>query len=476
MSKSVFRKASLDRLSSPEQLDQVMTVTSPRAWLALLAIGAILLAVLVWGIWGSIPSKTYGQGILLTSGGVHDVTHISSGRVTDIRVRQGEMVRTGDVLARIEQQDLVEEINRLKIRLADLERVEQNLPQYQEAGFQEELFELYDMARQLEDAAAQVSVMEARYREEAARANLNRFELERALMALEEARIRADEQQTEVDRLQQLYEAGAVSMTEWESAVHQLDLLEINVDQAQQSVDAYPSQELAALESLRAQEAELEQVRLQVRLMEAELEDRRKRLESSTAREMVELNRQIESLQQELQHSTTIVAGVSGRILETRISQGSLVQPGMSLFSIVEEGADLRDLQGILYVPADKGKQIIPGMEAQISPGTVKKEEYGYMLGRVVSVSQYPATAQGMMLTLGNEELVRQLAGQSSPIEVRIELVTNPNTPSGYQWSTPQGPPMVIDTGTISTGSVTVRTQRPIHMIIPRVRGILPFI
>ena len=89
MSKSVFRKASLDRLSSPEQLDQVMSVTSPRAWLALLAIGAILLAALVWGVFGTIPSKTYGQGILLTSGGVHDITHISSGRVTDIRVRQG---------------------------------------------------------------------------------------------------------------------------------------------------------------------------------------------------------------------------------------------------------------------------------------------------------------------------------------------------------------------------------------------------
>ena len=31
---SIFRKAALERLSSPERLDQLMQVTRPRAWLA----------------------------------------------------------------------------------------------------------------------------------------------------------------------------------------------------------------------------------------------------------------------------------------------------------------------------------------------------------------------------------------------------------------------------------------------------------
>ncbi len=475
MASSVFRKTSLDRLSSPEQLDQVMTVTTPRAWLALFAIGAMVVTALIWGIFGSIPSKTYGQGILLTSGGVHNVTHSRSGRLTDIRVQQGEVVRQGDILARIEQQEIVDEINRLKLKLAELERVEENLPLYQESAFQSEMYELYEMARRLEDAAAQVVIMEASYNREAASAGLSRFELERAMIALDEAIVQTAQQQAEVDRLALLYQAGAVPATEYESALNQLKLHEINVERAQQTVNAFPMQEQAAIQSLKAQEAQLEQTKLQVRLMEEELEDRKQRLASSTAQEMVETNRNIESLQQELQYASNVVASVSGRILETRVSRGDLVQPGLSLFSIVQEGADVQDLQAILYVAADQGKQILPGMEAQFSPGVVKKEEFGYMLGRVVSISEYPATAQGMMLTLGNQELVGQMARDSAPIEVRIELVTNRETPSGYQWSTPQGPPMVIDSGTVGSGSITVSSQQPIRMIIPKIKKYLPF-
>lgn len=475
MGKSVFRKASLDRLSSPEQLDQIMTVTTPRAWLALLAIGAMVAAALAWGVFGSIPSKTYGQGILLTSGGVHSVTHSRTGRITDIRVDQGDLVRQGDVVARVEQQEIVDEINRLKRQLSELERVEESLPQYQEAAFQAELYELYELTRQLEDAQARVAIMEATYNQEAANAGLRHIELRRAQIALEEAQLNRDRQQREVDRLQTLQAAGAIPQNQLETAQIQLQVLDIELERAQQQVEAFPLQEQATLESLNTQQAQLDQARLQVTLLERDLEDRQKRLASSNALEIVNVRRNIEALQQDLLFASNVLAPVSGRVLETRVSRGDLVQPGAPLFSIVQEGSDLSDLQGVLYVPAAQGKQILPGMEAQISPGVVKKEEFGYMLGRVVSVSEYPATAQGMMLTLGNQELVNQLAGQGAPIEVRIELVINQQTPSGYQWSTPQGPPMVIDSGTIASGSITVSAQQPIRMIIPTIRKYLPF-
>ena len=42
----LFRKAALEKLSSPERLDVMMKVTSPAAWLALAALGAILLVAI----------------------------------------------------------------------------------------------------------------------------------------------------------------------------------------------------------------------------------------------------------------------------------------------------------------------------------------------------------------------------------------------------------------------------------------------
>ena len=47
--RSVFRKVSLDRLASPEQLDQLMQITTPKGWVALLALSVLLLTAIVWG-------------------------------------------------------------------------------------------------------------------------------------------------------------------------------------------------------------------------------------------------------------------------------------------------------------------------------------------------------------------------------------------------------------------------------------------
>ena len=58
----IFRKVALERLSSPEQLDQLMQVTSPRGWLALGAFGALLLTALGWSVLGSIPTDATGEG------------------------------------------------------------------------------------------------------------------------------------------------------------------------------------------------------------------------------------------------------------------------------------------------------------------------------------------------------------------------------------------------------------------------------
>ena len=67
--KSVYRKVSLERLSSPEQLDMLVQVTDVRGWLALSAIGILLVMVIGWGIWGRIPSQINMPAIVLNNEG-----------------------------------------------------------------------------------------------------------------------------------------------------------------------------------------------------------------------------------------------------------------------------------------------------------------------------------------------------------------------------------------------------------------------
>lgn len=60
---SIFRKKSLDRVASPDQLDQYIRVSSPAAWLVLTAILLLIVAAIVWACLGRVPTT---QRVTLT--------------------------------------------------------------------------------------------------------------------------------------------------------------------------------------------------------------------------------------------------------------------------------------------------------------------------------------------------------------------------------------------------------------------------
>ena len=127
-----------------------------------------------------------------------------------------------------------------------------------------------------------------------------------------------------------------------------------------------------------------------------------------------------------------------GRILELKADVGNLVNQGSSLASLEFAGEDIAQ-EVIMYVSPADGKRIQPGMMAQIAPITAQVEEHGFLLGRVESVSDFPATYAGMLRVLGSEELIQALGISGAPIEVRITLLADENSPSGYRWSSSVG-------------------------------------
>ena len=126
----VFRKASLDRLSSPEQLDKLLQVTRPRGWIALVALGFLVGSAVLWGFEGSIPSRVAGQGILLNSGGVLEIAAGAGGRITDVAVNVGDVVREGQVVARVAQPGVLNQIRQVRLALDNL-RVERRMVETQ---------------------------------------------------------------------------------------------------------------------------------------------------------------------------------------------------------------------------------------------------------------------------------------------------------------------------------------------------------
>lgn len=56
MREEIFRKKSLDKVKSPENLDDYIHVSNPGVWLLLISIIILLAGACVWGIFGHIDS------------------------------------------------------------------------------------------------------------------------------------------------------------------------------------------------------------------------------------------------------------------------------------------------------------------------------------------------------------------------------------------------------------------------------------
>ena len=56
MNEQLFRKKSIDRVSSPEQLDAYIRVANPGVWLVLIAIVVLLVGICVWGVLGHLDT------------------------------------------------------------------------------------------------------------------------------------------------------------------------------------------------------------------------------------------------------------------------------------------------------------------------------------------------------------------------------------------------------------------------------------
>ena len=110
MKKTLFRKKSLDQVSSPEQLNQYISVISIKAWVILMAVLAVLAAGVYWSINGDITSTLNASGIIFPERGSSVITADSPGQITDVCERVGDYVNQGDVIAVVSQEALLDQI------------------------------------------------------------------------------------------------------------------------------------------------------------------------------------------------------------------------------------------------------------------------------------------------------------------------------------------------------------------------------
>ncbi len=191
----IFRTKSLERLSTPDRLDQLLRVVKRRSWVPLAAVGALLLLGLLWACLGRVPVTVEGTAVLVRPRQVVPVQAGAGGDVLALGVQVGDTVQQGQPIATLHVPDvarrLTAEQGRLEAFLARSKRLagfnaertrkEQAFLDGQRARLEGRLASLRGNA---EDAR-----IAARIEDLSAELERNRMAAHRAAARLEEARI-----------------------------------------------------------------------------------------------------------------------------------------------------------------------------------------------------------------------------------------------------------------------------------------------
>jgi HlyD family secretion protein len=412
LSQRAFRTVALQRASSPEQLDQLVVITKPFDWILTIVICLGLAAALTWGVLGRIPTRALGQGLLISSGGrVVDSVSAAAGRLSSVEVSVGDHVSQGQTIARIVQTDIEQ-------KRADAVAV------------------FREREREHADLTSKIAV-------ELASKSQNFAKLETAFNQV----VKATDQRieyltTDVKNLENLLAKGFTTRRNVEERRREL-------------TDAQQRREDTQNEILK------------LRSQKTDLETQREREIQQSEFNLNNARREMEAIAGTLNQNTQVISPIEGRVLEIKVSAGSVLAVGTPVIAIESEGATL---EALVYLSADNGKNVKPGMQVRVEPGTVKREEFGTMLGTVLTISDFPITPQGMAAVLHNDNLVTRFSHDGAPYAATIRLQHDPSTASGYRWAVGKGPPLRLTSGTLTRAEITTRLQRPLDLVVPLVK------
>ena len=405
------RPRSAQDFAAPEHLDRALYVATPKGWLALLTLMAMMGAVVAWAALGEVATYVHGDGIVMGRGGtVFDAASPEGGRLVRIAPSLGDPVSAGDVVAEIENLEITERYANA-LALAE-ERMRTLRDREAEAREENALLDRH-MAQQ--------------------RANLDMLERTgRELIETAGARLLGNST---------LFEEGLVARTEIEENEEAVDLARRNLVEVLRRRDDLASEALQRRNGLRI------------------------RVDEATA-QLLEAQRQVKELETRIE-MWRIRTPVSGRVTEIKAQVGEVLQPGESVLGIRtgNEGLDV-----LIYVTTVDGKRVEPGMPARVSPNTVRHVEYGYMTGVVESISEFPASIDSMAAVLQNEELAETFARRGTPYVGRVALTPDPTSASGFAWTSARGAEVHITAGTVARVEIEVERQPPIALVIPLVK------
>ncbi|WP_163407283.1 NHLP bacteriocin system secretion protein [Flavobacterium ajazii] len=411
MSASFFRKSALEKLSTPEKLDQLIKVTGPKAWIALITVALALFTGVIWAFAGTVKTKLDVIGVVL-GGEVHEVVATSEGQLVELKVAIGDKVKKGDIIAAIKQPELFQQIEDAKAVVSDRKFEMGKLSTYGSQGTQLQ----GEMIRQ-----TQTSIQ-------------GEIETEKKKLLF---------LNTQLESENGLLSKGLITKSEVANTKQQ-------IENSKNTIQRLKGQKVETSNQQHNLGFDLQQ--------KVTLQNQR----------IAEAERNLQFLTERYDNQRNIKSPYDGEVVEVLTDAGVVVGAGTPLFKVKNKTKNkLSQLKGVLYIPSKDGKKIKKGMEALVVPSTVQPQEYGFIKGKVTYVSDFPVTQQGMLISVKNDQLAKSLLASGTLFEVHVDFESDPESYSGFKWTSAKGPDVFIKEGTSCMGKVTIKEEPPVTIVVP---------
>ena len=421
--------------------------------------GAVFcMAFATWAHFGTVDEVGHARGELIPQGNVYKVHPVEMGKIATLAVKEGDVIKTGQVIAELDSQ----------LALAEIERLQQQLNSLQIEHTQKQgLLDRTHLEKQSRSAisAAQIQTHNAEIERVKTQMHGTEQVLSQLKLQAESAQTRLENIQPlptqadelleklyadkaasveRVERLKPLVEEGAISqellfqaeqsLRDRERAIVQAQLSDKNstkeqVFQAQQMVRERQ-------QMITQNEGELQQLQAEVNRLYVELEQKQSEAEAIQIEadqkiqqielEMMQLQAQMKETKSLLMTAKMkleerfIYAPVDGYISTLNVTNvGEVVQPGQNIAEILPKNTPLVLSANI---PNKEAGFIKVGMSVKVKFDAYPYQDYGVIEGTVTSISPDTKSQE-------NQEPVYQLEvelAQNSILENQEEISFKP--------------------------------------------------
>jgi HlyD family secretion protein len=410
-----FRESAVESVASPDQVNKVAPIASPRLWLLVAASAVLVAAFVAWAALGTIPLVVRGTGILIEGTMVVSAESPTDGRIAEVRVRAGDSVEQGEVIALVANPALEAQLKDAQLAAARLREQDAAMSAAEDAS--------------IAAVRASLDVREREAQQRESRASAAVAEYAKA-----------------VDSKRDLVRQGLLAESELLGSVN------------------------AQLELERA----LSEARNELRRVAAERAESGIRHAQERQRRgngIADADAAVRQAEARLAAERNVVAPRSGKVLQLLRGTGDVARRGSSV-AVISDPGDGR-MRCYAFFPLAEGKRIGAGMRALVEPSVADRERYGAVRGSVREVEPVVGSRESLSRIIHSAEVVQDIERRyGGLVSGTVDLELDAGTATGLRWMGGTGYPRPLAPGTLCDVDVVTEEVAPLSLIVPWFRKV----